>query len=90
MASSKNLFDLKIQQLLKYAELPIRFLNLVDNPLNFTLKVSVMDLIYIIRLTYLERSELGVFIFINIAMFVVKLTDLIPENKAVNRRFLRN
>ena len=42
------------------------------------LKVSVMDLTYIRRLIYLVRSELGVFVSLNIAMFVVKITDLIP------------
>ena len=36
-------------------------------------------MIYIRRLASLERSELGVIIFLNIAVFVVKLTDLIPE-----------
>ena len=38
----------------------------------------------------MEILELGVFIFINIAMFVVKLTDLIPENKLVNGKYLQN
>ena len=33
---------------------------------------------------------IGVFIFLNIAMFVVKLSDLIPNNKSFNRRFLQN
>ena len=42
------------------------------------------------RLTSLEILELGIFIFLNIAMFVVKITDLIPENKSVNGRFLQN
>ena len=45
---------------------------------------------YIRRLKYMEISELGVFIFPNIAMFVVKLTDLIMENKSVNGRLLQN
>ena len=41
--------------------------------------------------TYINKiSEPVVFILLNIAMFVVKLTDLIPENKSVNGRFLRN
>ena len=66
------------------------FKNLVDNPLTFTLKISSRKMTYIRRLTYLERLELGVIIFPNIAMFVVNLTDLIPENKTVNGRFLRN
>ena len=64
--------------------------NLVDNPLTSTIKFSARNLTYIRRLTSLERLELGVIIFLNIAMFVVKLTDLIPENKSVNGRFLRN
>ena len=38
-----------------------------------------MDLTYIIRHTFLERLELGVFISLNISMFVIKLTDLNPE-----------
>ena len=59
------------------------FFNIVDNPFTFTLKVSARYLTYIRRLTSLETSELGSFIFLNIAMFVVKLTDLIPENKLV-------
>ena len=63
---------------------------LVDNPLNFILKVSVMGLTYIRRLTSLEISKLGAFIFLNIAMFVVKLTGSIPENNSANGRFLRN
>ena len=46
--------------------------------------------IYIRRLTSLEILELGVFIFLNKVMFVVKLTDLIPENKSVNGRFLHD
>ena len=46
-----------------------------------TLKVSV---------TYLEIFDLGVFILLNIAVFVVKLTDLVPENKLSNGRFLWN
>ena len=66
------------------------FKNLVDNLLNFTFKFSDRYLAYIRRLTSLERLELGVIIFLNIAMFVVKLTDLIPENKSVNGRFLQN
>ena len=64
--------------------------NLVDNPLTFPINVSAKYLKYIRRLTSLERWELGVIIFLNIAMFVVNLTDLIPENKSVNGRFLRN
>ena len=62
--------------------------NLVDNPLTFAIKFSARYLTYIRRLTYLERLEPWVFIFLNIAMFVVKLTDLIPENTSVNGRFL--
>ena len=69
---------------------PGGFTNLVDNPLTFTLKLSARYLTYIRRLTYLEILELGVFIFLNIAMFLVKLTDLIPENKSVNRGFFQN
>ena len=53
------------------------FFNLLVKLLTLTLKVSVLYLTYIRRLTYLERSDLGVFIFLNVAMFVVKLTDLI-------------
>ena len=34
---------------------------LVDNPLTFTLKVAVLDLKYIGRLTSSERSEIRVF-----------------------------
>ena len=64
--------------------------NLVDNPLTFTFKFSAVYTTYIRRLAYLERLDLGVIIFINISMFVVKLTDLIPENKSVNGRFLQN
>ena len=64
--------------------------NHVDNPLTSTLNVSARYLTYIRRLTCLERLELGVIIFLNIAMFVVKLTDLIPENKSINGRFLQN
>ena len=63
---------------------------LVDNPLTFTYNFSARYLTYIRRLTSLERLELGVIIFLNIAMFVVKLTNLIPENKLVNGRFLQN
>ena len=69
---------------------PYGFLNLEDNPITFVLKVSVLDLTYIRRHTYLERSELCVFIFLNISMFVVNLADLIMENKSVNGIFLRN
>ena len=68
----------------------IYIFNRLDNPLTFTLKVSVMDISYITIITYLERLERGVFIFLNITMFVVKLTDLIPENKSVNGRFIWN
>ena len=64
--------------------------NLVDNPLTSTIKFFARNMTYIRRLKYMEISELGVFIFPNIAMFVVKLTDLIPGNKSVNGRFLRN
>ena len=64
--------------------------NQVDNPLTFPKNVSAKYLTYIRRLTSLERWELGVIIFLNIAMFVVKLTDFIPENKLVNGRFLQN
>ena len=60
---------------------PERFLNIVDNP-HFLDRSE--------DLTSLERLELGVLIFLNVAMFVVKLTDLIPENKSVNGRFLQN
>ena len=63
--------------------------NLVDNPLTSTIKFSARNLTYIRRLTYLERLELGVIIFLNIAMFEVKLTDLIPENKLVNGIFIQ-
>ena len=66
------------------------FKNLVDNPLTSTIKFSAINLTYIRILTSLERLELGVIIFLNIAMFVVKLTDLITENKSANGRFLRN
>ena len=75
---------------MKYAELPRVFKNPIDNPLTSTIKFSARYLTYIRRLTSLERLELGVIIFLNIAMFVVKLTDLITENKSVNGRFLRN
>ena len=64
--------------------------NLVDNPLTSTIIFFARYLTYIRRLTSLERWELGVIIFLNIAMFVVKLTDLSPENKSVNGRFLEN
>ena len=70
--------------------IPEWFLNILDNLLDFILKASVMYLKYIRRLRSLEILELGVFIFLNIFMFVVKLTDLIPENKSVNRRYLQN
>ena len=73
---------------MKYAEESRGFINLVDNPLTMTSIFSARYLTYIRRLTSLERLELGVIIFLNIAMFVVKLTDLIPENKSVNGRFL--
>ena len=63
---------------------------LVDNPLKFTFKISARSLTYIRRHTSLEILDLGVIMLLNIAMFVVKLTDLITENKLVNRRFLRN
>ena len=43
-----------------------------------------------VLVTYLERFDLGVFILLNIAVFVVKLTDLVPENKLSNGRFLWN
>ena len=79
-----------MQSLLKYGELPRVLKNLVDNPLIFTFKFSARYLTYIRRLTSLERLELGVIISLNIAMFVVKLTNLIPENKLVNGRFLQN
>ena len=59
--------------------------NIVYNLLTLTLKLSVLDLTYIRRLTSLETLEIGVFIYLNIAMFVVKLTDLILENKLVKR-----
>ena len=62
---------------------------LVDNALTFTLKVSFWYLPYIRRITSLERLEPVVFIFLNIAVFVVKLTNLIPENKSVKGRFLQ-
>ena len=64
--------------------------NLVDNPLTSTIKFSARYLTYIRGLTSLERLELGVIILLNVALFVVKLTDLIPENKSVNGRFLQN
>ena len=70
--------------------LPYGFFNIVYNPLIFTLKVSVLDLTCIRRLVSLERSEPDAFIFLNVDMFVVKLTDLIPENKLSNRIFLWN
>ena len=63
--------------------------NLVDNPLTFTIKFSARYLTYIRRLSSLERLELGVIIFLNIAMLVVKLTGLITKNKSVNGRLLR-
>ena len=66
------------------------YLNFVDDPLTFILKASVMDLTYIRSLLYLEILELGVFIFLNIAMFVDKLTGLIPEDKLVNERSFWN
>ena len=44
------------------------YLNIVDDPLTFILKASFMDLTYIRILLYLERLEIGVFIFLNIAM----------------------
>ena len=66
------------------------FKHLVDNPLTSNIKFSAINLTYIRRLTSLERLELGVIIFLNIAMCVVKLTDLIPENQSVNGRFLQN
>ena len=43
------------------------YLNIVYNPPTFILKESVLDLTYIRRLTYLERLELVVFIFLNIS-----------------------
>ena len=66
------------------------FKNLVDNPLTFTIKFSARYLTYIRRLTYLERLELGVIIFLNIAMFVVKITDLIPKIHRSTGDFSRN
>ena len=65
------------------------FKNLVDNPLTSTIKFSARYLTYIRILSSFKILELGVIIFLNLAMFVVKLTDLIPENKSVNGRFLR-
>ena len=62
---------------------------IVDNPLTSTIKCFARYLTYIRRLTSLERWELGVIIFLNIGMFVVNRTDLIPENQSVNGRFLR-
>ena len=56
------------------------YLNILYDPLTFILKASVLDLTYIRILLYLEILELGVFIFLDIDMFVVKLTDLIPED----------
>ena len=50
-------------------------LYIVDKPLTFTLKSPDNYLNYIRRLTYWEILELGVFDFLNIAMFVVKKTD---------------
>ena len=43
-------------------------LNIVDDHLTFILKASVLYLTYIRSLSYLEILELGVFIFLNIAM----------------------
>ena len=40
------------------------FLNIVDNPLTFILKASVLDMTYIRRLIFLERLELGVLFFL--------------------------
>ena len=79
-----------MQKLLKYAELPRVFKNLVNIPLTFNSKFSARYLTYIRRLASLERLELGVIIFLNVAMFVVKFTDLILENKLVNGRFIHN
>ena len=48
---------------------------IIDNPLNLNFKVSVSNMTYIRRLISLAALEIGVLIFLNIAMFVVKLTD---------------
>ena len=66
------------------------FFNIVDNPLTLILKESFLDIKYIRRLAYLERLDIGFFIFLNIAMSMVKITDLIPENKLANGIFLHN
>ena len=66
------------------------FLKKIDNPHTLILKSLVLDLTYNRRLTFLEILELGVFIVLNIAMFMVKLTDIIPDNKSINGRFLQN
>ena len=54
-------------------------LDIVDKHLDFTFKVLLNHLTYIRRSKYLEISELGVFYLFLLAMFVVKLTDFIPE-----------
>ena len=71
-------FNLYLQwwPLLKYWDFSIWFFNLVDNLITLTLKFIVYYLTYIRRLTYLEISEIGVLIFLNIAMFVVNKTDV--------------
>ena len=68
---------------------PYVFLNLVYNFFTLDLKLSVLDMTYIRSLISLERSEIVVLFFYP-SMYVVKLTDLILENKSVNGRFLRN
>ena len=67
---------LKWWQILKYWELVIWFLNIVNNPLTFTLKVLIYYPTHIRSLTSLERSELGVSIFLKISMLGVKKTDI--------------
>ena len=44
-----------------------------------------MNLTHIRILVSLEISDLGVFIFLNIAVFVAKITDLILENKMLTK-----
>ena len=89
MDLSKSLFIYKYNKFCSIGSSPYSFY-IVDNSLAFTVEVSVYDLVYTRRLKYLEILELGIFIFLIIAMFVVNLTGLILENKLVNRIFLRN
>ena len=66
------------------------FFNIVDNHNTSNLKFREIHVLYNNRLTSLKRLELGAFIFLDIAMVVVKLTGLIPENKLVSVRFLQD